>query len=100
MKAQQNTTAADVARYQQNYIIEMDGIALYHSVAAAERDEKRAAVFEKLAENEERHAQRWARLIWLAGRVVPKHLNFPRVWMLGWMALQIGTKSVLPIIIS
>ena len=58
MKAQQNTTAADVARYQQNYIIEMDGIALYHSMAAAERDEKRAAIFEKLAENEERHAQR------------------------------------------
>ncbi|TMB69118.1 MAG: hypothetical protein E6J54_16390 [Deltaproteobacteria bacterium] len=100
MKAQQNTTAADVARYQQNYIIEMDGIALYHSMAAAERDEKRAAIFEKLAENEERHAQRWARLIQLAGGVVPKHRPSARVRMLGWMARQFGTKRVLPIISS
>jgi len=99
MKAQQNTTA-DVARYQQNYIIEMDGIALYHSMAAAERDEKRAAIFEKLAENEERHAQRWARLIQLAGGVVPKHRPSARVRMLGWMARQFGTKRVLPIISS
>src|SRR5439155_2178329 len=97
--AQQNTTA-DVARYQQNYIIEMDGIALYHSMAAAERDEKRAAIFEKLAENEERHAQRWARLIQLAGGVVPKHRPSARVRMLGWMARQFGTGRVLPIISS
>ena len=62
-----NTSQADIARYRQNYLIEMDGIALYRSMASAEKDQKRAAIFEKLAENEERHAQRWARLIQTAG---------------------------------
>src|SRR5581483_43784 len=58
---------ADVERYRQNYIVEMDGIALYRAMADAEADEQRAAIFEKLAQNEERHAQRWARLIQSGG---------------------------------
>ena len=37
-----NPTPADVERYRQNYIVEMDGIALYRSMAAAERDTQRA----------------------------------------------------------
>ena len=44
MEAQLNTTQADVDRYRQNYLVEMDGIALYRSMASAEKDEKRAAV--------------------------------------------------------
>src|SRR5581483_242759 len=72
---------ADVERYRQNYIVEMDGIALYRAMADAEADEQRAAIFEKLAQNEERHAQRWARLI-------------------GWMARRFGTGRVVPIISS
>src|SRR5438034_3642929 len=99
MKAQQNTTA-DVARYQQNYIIEMDGIALYRSMAAAEKDQKRAAIFEKLAENEERHAQRWARLIQSAGGIVPNYRPSLRVRALGWLARSFGTHRVVPIISS
>ena len=100
MEAQQDTTPADVARYQQNYLVEMDGIALYRSMAAAEKDEKRAAILEKLAENEERHAQRWARLIQSGGGTVPPHRPTARVRMLGWMARQFGTRKVLPIISS
>ena len=62
-----------------NYLVEMDGIALYRSMASAEKDEKRAAIFEKLAENEERHAQRWARLIQSAGGMVPHYRPSLRV---------------------
>jgi VIT1/CCC1 family predicted Fe2+/Mn2+ transporter len=100
MEAQEKTAREDVARYQQNYLVEMDGIALYRSMAAAEKDEKRAAIFEKLAQNEERHAQRWARLIQSAGGAVPAHRPTARVRMLGWMARQFGTRRVLPIISS
>jgi VIT1/CCC1 family predicted Fe2+/Mn2+ transporter len=100
MKNQQKTTAADIARYRQNYIVEMDGIALYRSMAAAERDRQRAAIFEKLAENEERHAQRWAKLIQSGGGVVPAHKPSARVHMLGWMARFFGTHRVVPIISS
>lgn len=100
MEAQLNTTQADVDRYRNNYLVEMDGIALYRSMAAAEKDEKRAAIFEKLARNEERHAQRWARLIQSAGGAVPAHRPTARVRMLAWIARQFGTRRVLPIISS
>ncbi len=56
---------------------------MYRAMAGAEKDEKRAAIFAKLAENEERHAQRWARLIQSGGGAVPAHRPSARVRMLG-----------------
>ena len=100
MKNQQKTTAADIARYRQNYIVEMDGIALYRAMAAAEQDDQRAAIFEKLAQNEERHAQRWAKLIQSGGGAVPAHKPSARVHLLSWMARWFGTHRVVPIISS
>lgn len=103
MKSQRveaHTTKSDVDRYRQNYLVEMDGIALYRSMAAAEEDEARAEIFKKLAQNEERHAQRWARLIQSAGGVVPKYRPSLRVRALGWMARTFGTRRVVPIISS
>jgi VIT1/CCC1 family predicted Fe2+/Mn2+ transporter len=100
MKAQPKTATADLARYRQNYIVEMDGIALYRAMAAAEQDDQRAAIFEKLAQNEERHAQRWAKLIQSGGGAVPAHKPSARVQMLGWMARRFGTHRVVPIISS
>ena len=93
-----NPTPADVERYRQNYIVEMDGIALYRSMAAAERDTQRAAIFERLAQNEERHAQRWAKLIQSGGGAVPAHKPSARVRLLGLLARQFGTRRVVPII--
>ena len=98
MKAEQNFTQADIDRYRQNYLVEMDGIALYRSMAAAEKDKARAEIFEKLARNEERHAQRWARLIQSAGGAVPDYRRSMRVRALGWMARNFGTERVVPII--
>ena len=60
--AAQESSAAVVARYRQNYLVEMDGIELYRALAAAEKDEKRAVIFRKMARTEERHARRWVRL--------------------------------------
>ena len=93
-------TPADVERYRVNYIIEKDGIALYRAMAAAEEDKKRAEIFEKLAQNEERHAQRWARLIESGGGKVPVHRPSARVYLLGWLARRFGTSRVIPIISS
>lgn len=100
MEAEQNVTQSDVARYRQNYLVEMDGIALYRSMASAEKDKTRAEIFEKLARNEERHAQRWARLIQSAGDAVPAYRPSLRVRALGWMARNFGTERVVPIISS
>ena len=96
----QTITAADVDRYRANYLVEKDGIALYRAMAAAEKDVKRAAIFEKLAQNEERHAQRWARLLESAGAKVPSHRPSARVHLLGWLARRFGTGRVIPIISS
>ena len=99
-QAQQNITPEDVDRYRQNYLVEMDGIALYRTMAAAEKDKARAEIFEKLARNEERHAQRWARLLQSAGATVPDYRRSMRVRALGWLARNFGTSRVVPIISS
>ena len=100
MAKEQSITASDVDRYRANYLVEKDGIALYRAMAAAEKDGKRAAIFEKLAQNEERHAQRWARLLESAGAKVPSHRPSARVHLLGWLARRFGTGRVIPIISS
>jgi VIT1/CCC1 family predicted Fe2+/Mn2+ transporter len=92
------TAKGDLARYSKNYCVEMDGITLYRSLAAAEEDEKRAVIFEKMARAEERHAQRWARLIESAGVAVPSYRPSARVRILGFVARHFGTRKVLPII--
>src|ERR671912_1758782 len=98
--ATQESSAADVARYRQNYLVEMDGIELYRALAAAEKDEKRAVIFRKMAQTEERHARRWVRLIETAGSQVPEYRPTIRVRVLAWMAKHFGTRRVIPIISS
>ena len=93
-----NSNQADLKRFGQNYLIEMDGIELYRALAAAEKDEKRAAIFRKILRAEERHAQRWARLIQTGGGVVPTYRRSLRVLLLGWLARRFGTERVVPII--
>lgn len=100
MNPEQKTAEADLARYRENYFTEMDGIALYRALAAAEKDEKRAAIFEKLARAEERHANRWVRLIRAGGGEIPSYRPTVRVRLLGWMARVFGTQKVLPIVTS
>ena len=55
------------------------------------RIEKRAAIFKKLAQNEERHAQRWARLIQSAGGIgaeLPSQPAGARCWD-GWRVASV-----------
>ena len=91
-------TPADVVRYGQNYLIEMDGIELYRALAAAEKDDKRAEIFRKILRAEERHAQRWVRLIQTGGGVLPTYRRSLRVRLLGWLARRFGTDRVVPIV--
>ncbi len=98
MEHPRQSAVADIARYVKNYLVEMEGITLYHSLASAEKDEKRAAIFEKMARVEEHHAQRWLRLIQSAGGSVPLYRRSARVRLLGFVARHFGTHKVLPII--
>jgi VIT1/CCC1 family predicted Fe2+/Mn2+ transporter len=98
MELQDKLSTADLSRYRQNYLVEMDGITLYRSLAQAEKDKERVAIFERMARIEEHHAQRWARLLQQAGAAVPTYRLSLRVRLLGWMARRFGTHRVLPII--
>ena len=100
MKAKPKLKESDVERYRANYMSEMDGIALYRALAAAEKDEKRAEIFEKLAHAEERHAHRWAGLLRAAGAAVPQYHPSARVRMVKLLASVLGTQKVLPIVTS
>jgi VIT1/CCC1 family predicted Fe2+/Mn2+ transporter len=98
MENRRKPTGDDRDRYRANYLAEMDGIALYRALAAAEKDEKRAAVFGQLARAEERHADRWAGLLRSAGAAAPDYTPTARVRMLGFLARLFGTQRVLPIV--
>lgn len=93
-----NPTPEDLRRYRANYMMEMEGAALYQEIARAETDEDRAEIFRKLAKTEERHCHRWAALLKSSGAPVPSYAPGWRVHLLGFLARQFGTSYVLPVI--
>jgi len=96
--ADDRISSSNVERYRNNYLAEMDGIALYRTLASVEKDGKRAEIFEQLARAEERHAKRWAGFLKSAGEPVPDYTTSARIKMLGFFARWFGTERVLPIV--
>jgi VIT1/CCC1 family predicted Fe2+/Mn2+ transporter len=88
----------DLGRYANNFLREQEGIALYRALAKAEKDPGRAEIFERLANAEERHALRWARLITNNGLTVPFYKPGFRVLLLGWLSRRFGTQYILPVV--
>src|SRR2546428_10797102 len=98
MEPKTKPTREDLGRYRANYLAEMDGVALYRALAEVEKDKKRAAIFARLAQAEERHAKRWAGLLKSAGAAVPQYRRTARVRLLGLLARLFGTERVLPVV--
>src|SRR5690349_19940092 len=88
----------DLHRYQDNFLHEQDGIALYRALANAEKDPARAEIFEKLAQAEERHAARWARLLKTSGAPIPAYTPGWRIVLLGRPSTWCGTQHILPVV--
>jgi vacuolar iron transporter family protein len=87
----------DTRKYRELLQEEVNGAALYHALADAERDEGRAAVLRRLAETEERHAAHWQERLRAAGESadgMPAPGLSPR--LMGFLARRLGAKSVLP----
>jgi VIT1/CCC1 family predicted Fe2+/Mn2+ transporter len=91
-------TKEDLKRYSDNYLREQDGIALYQALAKAESDPQRSQIFERLAQAEERHAARWARLLKSHGAPIPSYRTSWRVSLLGWLSRRFGTQHLLPVV--
>jgi VIT1/CCC1 family predicted Fe2+/Mn2+ transporter len=88
----------DIRRFQANLDDEVDGVAIYRMLAAAEPNGERRSIFEELAEVEERHANVWRAKLREAG-VEPK-MGGPslRVRIIGLLAKPFGVTAVLPIV--
>lgn len=83
-------------RLRENLTDEMNGAALYDALAAAEKDERLAEVYRRLASVEQRHAERWRRRLEEAGETLPPFTPSWRTRTLGWIARRFGTSVVLP----
>lgn len=66
-----------IAALQQNWRREVEGAHTYRDLAAREKDADKRAVLQRLAEAEERHAQKWERKLAELGAAPPA---FARTW--------------------
>ncbi|MBS0513601.1 MAG: VIT1/CCC1 transporter family protein [Proteobacteria bacterium] len=86
----------DIERYAQNLRDELDGAALYASLARAETDPVRKDLFMQLSQAETEHAGLWQAKLEAAGaRSRPFTPSF-RTRMLSGLARRFGTRFVLP----
>jgi VIT1/CCC1 family predicted Fe2+/Mn2+ transporter/rubrerythrin len=79
---------------------EADASFLYRELAATELDPKRAGIYRRLAEVEDRHVAMWAQLLRDHGHPVPSHRPSLRARSTIWMARRFGAKSVLPMLLE
>ncbi|MGE0352403.1 MAG: VIT1/CCC1 transporter family protein [Gemmatimonadales bacterium] len=78
-----------------HYADEADAAWVYGEMAAAEGDPKRAVIYDRLAQVEERHVQLWAKLLAEHGHPVPSHRPSLRARLMVWMARRFGARSIL-----
>jgi VIT1/CCC1 family predicted Fe2+/Mn2+ transporter len=88
----------DLRRYQNNLRDELDGAALYTTLAAAERDPIRKDLFLQLAQAEAAHAALWREKLAAAGVEAPPYVASFRTRLLGRLARRFGPGFVMPTI--
>src|SRR5689334_19134135 len=91
-------SAADIKRFKDNLKEEVDGVALYRLLSAAEKDPHLREVYDRLAISEERHVKLWRQHLESAGVAAPDYRPSLRVKFLGWLARRFGTAMVSPIV--
>ena len=98
----QSTTASDdaskkelIAALQQNWLREVDGTRTYRALAQRERDTARKNVLIKMADAEQRHAQKWEQKLAELGAAPPEERRTLGERVKGWLRLQVGTEAAL-----
>jgi len=84
------------SRLVENLADELNGAALYDSLATAEKDARLSEVYRRLADVERRHADRWRKRLEDAGETPGDFKPSWRTRTLGWLAQRFGTGVVLP----
>ncbi len=75
---------------------ELNGVMLYHALAANEKNPKLAEVYRRMATVEQHHADEWLRRLHTEGVQVPPFKPAFRTHLLSWMAKRLGVNFVLP----
>ncbi len=88
----------DSQRYFANLQGEIDGAALYKTLADIESDPRIATVYRRLAAVEESHAEFWRKKLRAVGARLPRASPGFRTRALGWLARRFGPGFVLPVI--
>ena len=90
------TMSAETAQSLDNLRLERDAILLYDALAEIEKDPTRASAFRRIAANERRHADIWARKLEERGAAVPAAPSRPRfrVAVILFLARLFGTRAV------
>ena len=75
---------------------ELDGVALYQTLASVEKNPQIAEVYRRLAAVEQRHANAWIERLIAAGITTPVYRPSWRTRTLIWLAQRFGVGAVLP----
>lgn len=92
---QESTKKELIDALRQNWQREVEGMRTYRDLARRERDTARHNVLLKLAEAEERHAQKWERKLAELGAAPPEEERSPGTRFKGWLRRQLGTEAAL-----
>ncbi len=84
-----------IATLQRNWRAEMDGARTYRELAGKEPDQSRRDVLNRLAEAEERHAERYAGRLRELGAEPPNEFRSPMDRLRAWARRNIGTDAAL-----
>jgi len=84
-----------IASLQQNWQREVEGMRTYRDLVARERDPARRNVLIKLADAEQRHAQKWERKLAELGAEPPQEERTLGMHFKGWLRRQLGTEAAL-----
>jgi vacuolar iron transporter family protein len=89
-------SSREISRYRQNWQKEIDGAALYNTLAEIEPKPELAAVYRRLAASEEKHARVWEKRLEEARAGIPPRRASWRARTMCFLAKRFGSQFVLP----
>lgn len=90
----------DTRRYRSNWQAESEAVFLYRQLGATESNPKLKEVYEKLAQNEEKHVALWAGKLKAEGAEPGPFRPGMKTRILAMLANRLGAGSVIPLIAS
>ncbi len=90
------TSSREISRYRENLQKEIDGTALYNTLAEIEPKPELADVYRRLAASEVKHAGVWEKRLREAGVRIPPRRSSWRASIMCFLAKRFGSQFVLP----